>query len=161
MTTDERPRKVTMTSPTERELRFERTFDHPRERVWRALTDPGLITQWWGGGTNVEEMDVRVGGKWRFVADRGAEYPFVFQGEYLELDPPRRLVQTSENGWNGLITTETIELEDLGGSTLLIQTSTFGTAADLASAGANGAEQGATYQFMQLDRLLSTLQGGE
>jgi uncharacterized protein YndB with AHSA1/START domain len=157
MTTQNEAHALTMTKPTERELRFERTFDFPRDHVWRAYTDPALLGQWWGGGTSVEEMDVRTGGHWKFVAARpDAPYSFVFEGEYTEVDPPRRLVQTSHNGWNGLTTTETVEFEDLGdGRTRLTQTSTFSTAADRDGAIANGAEMGAKYQFGQLSQLLA------
>jgi len=157
MATDQQMRAVVMTTPTERELRFERMFDHPRDRVWAAFTDPALIAQWWGGGTRVEQMDVRVGGTWRFSADRDRTY--VFEGEYLEVDPPRRIVQTSHNGWNGLTATETIELEDLGGKTRLVQTSTFATPEDRDNAMNNGAQQGANYQFAHLDQVLNSAQG--
>ena len=53
------------------DLVFERTFDAPRDRVWQAFTDPELVPRWWGkhGTTTiVEEMDVRPGGKWRYVS---------------------------------------------------------------------------------------------
>ena len=53
------------------DLVFERTFDAPREQVWKAFTDPELIPRWWGPHgttTTVAEMDVRVGGTWRYVS---------------------------------------------------------------------------------------------
>ena len=157
MTTDQDTHALSMTTPTERELRFERIFDFPRELVWKAYTDPSLIAQWYGGGQRVETMDVRPGGMWKFVADRpGGSY--AFEGEYLEVEPPKRIVQTSHNGWNGLTTTETVEFEDLGnGQTRLTQTSTFSTAAERDSAVTNGAEMGAKYQFGQLSQLLAGL----
>jgi len=157
MTTRQETHELTMTRPTERELRFERTFDFPREEVWKAYTDPQLIGQWYGGGQRVEEMDVRTGGRWKFVADRpGGSYSF--EGEYLEVDPPRRLVQTSLNGWNGMTTTEAIDFEDIGhGRTRLVLTSTFGTAQERDTFIANGAEIGAKYQFGQLTQLLERL----
>ena len=76
------------------DLVFERTFDAPREQVWKAFTDPEIVPRWWGqhGTTTiVEEMDVRPGGEWRYVSrDRDRE-DVVFYGEYLEIDPPERL----------------------------------------------------------------------
>src|SRR5918994_4213918 len=53
------------------DLVFERTFDAPREQVWKAFTDPQLIPRWWGPNetsTEVVEMDVRPGGKWRYIS---------------------------------------------------------------------------------------------
>ena len=61
-----RPRR---SRPREREIRIERIFNAPRERVWRAITDPELVAQWWGRGNKlvVERMEVERGGHWRFV----------------------------------------------------------------------------------------------
>ena len=164
MATEQAAHQLTMTKPSERELRFERVFDFPREHVWSAYTDPTLLSQWYGGGTRVETMDLRAGGRWKFVADRGegdSSYPFEFQGEYLEVDPPRRLVQTMQNGWNGVTTTETIELEALSDNrTRLTQTSTFATAEERDGQIANGAEVGARYQFGQLNQILIKMAGG-
>ena len=53
------------------DLVFERTFDAPRSLVWRAFTDPELVPRWWGKHgttTTIEEMDVRPGGRWRYVS---------------------------------------------------------------------------------------------
>ena len=51
--------EVTVTTPTELEIRVERVFDAPRAHVYSVWTDPNLIPEWWGDGTVVEEMDVR------------------------------------------------------------------------------------------------------
>ena len=158
MTVEQQPRSVTMSTPTERELRFERVFNAPRDTVWRTFTDPSLIAEWWGGGTRVESMDVRVGGTYKFVADR-PDSSYAFEGEYLEVDPPRRLVQVSHNGWNGMTATETLEFEDLDGRTRFTQTSRFETTELRDSAVQNGAQVGANYQFHQLDKLLTRLAG--
>jgi uncharacterized protein YndB with AHSA1/START domain len=163
MTTQQETHALTMTKPSERELRFERIFDFPRDQVWKAYTDPTLLALWYGGGTRVETMDVRPGGHWKFVSDRAdgdTSYAFEFEGDYLEVDPPKRIVQSSHNGWNGLTTTETVELEDLDGNrTRLIQTSAFSTADERDGAINNGAEMGAKYQFGQLNQLLGKLEG--
>src|SRR5438477_1320846 len=57
---------TTVTTPNELEIRVERIFDAPRAHVFSVWTDPDLIPEWWGGGTVVEEMDVRPGGAYRF-----------------------------------------------------------------------------------------------
>ena len=60
---------VTITTPADREIQIERIFNAPRDRVWRALTVPKLVAQWWGRGDKliIERMDVERGGHWRFV----------------------------------------------------------------------------------------------
>jgi uncharacterized protein YndB with AHSA1/START domain len=80
-----------------RTIRMERTFDAPRELVWRASTEAEHFARWWGphGFTNhVIEMDVRPGGRWRVEqrAPDGTLHPF--SGEFLEVSPPDRLVLT-------------------------------------------------------------------
>ena len=75
------------------DLVFERMFDAPREQVWKAFTDPELVPRWWGKHgttTTVEEMDVRVGGAWRYVNRADDREPVTFYGEYLEIDAPVR-----------------------------------------------------------------------
>ncbi|MGZ8800885.1 MAG: SRPBCC domain-containing protein [Aeromicrobium sp.] len=157
MTVDQQPRKVTMTTPTEREIRFERIFNAPRNVVWKAFTDPTLIAEWWGGGTTVEHMDVRPGGSWKFIAEGAGQGNTVFQGEYLEVDPPSRIVQTFDNGWMpGPIHTETMVFEDLGGSTRFTMTSVFATT-ERRDELLQTAEQGANYTYGKLDQLLARL----
>ena len=73
------------------DLVFERTFDAPRERVWKAFTDPEIVPRWWGPHgttTKVVEMDVRPGGKWRYVSSAADRDDVVFYGEYLSVTPP-------------------------------------------------------------------------
>ena len=109
-------------------------------------------------------MDVRTGGTGSSSPHRrtAIRATFEFEGEYLEVDPPQRIVQTLHNGWNGLTTTETIELEDLGDNrTRLTQTSTFSTVEERDGAVTNGAEMGAKYQFGQLNQLLGKMAGGK
>jgi hypothetical protein len=83
---------TTVTTPHELEIRVERIFDAPRAHVFSVWTDPALIPEWWGDGTVVEEMDVRPGGRYRFRTAFG-----VVEGEYREVEPPERLVQTFQN----------------------------------------------------------------
>jgi len=81
-----------VTTPTDTEIRIERVFDAPRERVFAVWTDPALIPEWWGDDTVVEEMDVRAGGRWRFRTAYGP-----VEGEFHEVVPPERIVQTFQN----------------------------------------------------------------
>jgi uncharacterized protein YndB with AHSA1/START domain len=79
----------------EREIVLSRVFDAPRERVFEAWTDPEGLAQWFGPKgfvTTTHEVDVRVGGRWRFEmrAPNGTRYPNRI--EYLEIKKPERLV---------------------------------------------------------------------
>ena len=102
------------------ELVWERIFDAPRELVWKALTEPERIARWWGPRkyeTVVVQLDVRPGGRWRFI-NRNADGEHPFTGEFLEVVPPERFVWTFiydvepfNQGEHG---DETHILEDLG-----------------------------------------------
>jgi uncharacterized protein YndB with AHSA1/START domain len=85
-----------VTLPTDTQILITREFDAPRHLVFRAYTTPELIKRWWGGDrgeVTIAEVDLRVGGAWRFVlAAHGAE--FGFHGEYREIVPNERIVAT-------------------------------------------------------------------
>lgn len=108
--------------PTETEILITRTLDAPREKVWRVMTNPKLIPQWWGPRgyeTVVEVMDVRVGGRWRFLQKDTEGNEFAFRGEYKEVTPIERIVNTFEfEPMAGHITTEHLTLTDKGNKTL-------------------------------------------
>jgi uncharacterized protein YndB with AHSA1/START domain len=120
---------TTLTVKSDTELVIERVFDAPRELVWKATTDPKAIPQWWGPRgfeTIVDKMDVRPGGQWRFIhrAPDGSEYGF--RGEYREVVPVERIVQTFEfEPMAGHISVESASYEDLGGKTKLSVLVTF------------------------------------
>lgn len=59
--------ELKVSTPAEREVRTERIYNASRERVWRALTDPALVAQWWGRGNTlvIERMELHRGGHWR------------------------------------------------------------------------------------------------
>jgi uncharacterized protein YndB with AHSA1/START domain len=94
MTTTKGTAKVTL--PTELQILITREFDAPKELVWRAYTTPELVSRWWAGdkGTMLSaEIDLRVGGRWRYVMG-GDGYEVAFRGEYREIQAPDRLVNT-------------------------------------------------------------------
>lgn len=155
MTNDQQEaRAAVVTTPTDREIHVEREFDAPRERVFAVMTDPALIPEWWGNGTAVEEMDVRVGGAWRFSAEGGA----LFYGEYREITPPERLVQTFESAYApGRIHLQTSELEDLGERTKLTTTFVFDTTEERDQVLQYGGEAGMNETYTRLDALLARM----
>jgi uncharacterized protein YndB with AHSA1/START domain len=90
-------RTATVTLPTDEQILITREFDAPRHLVWKAWTTPELVKRWWHanrGEMTVCEIDLRVGGRWRYVmvADGGLEVGF--HGEFREIVPNERLVST-------------------------------------------------------------------
>src|SRR5690348_3908111 len=95
MTTTSGTAKVTL--PADNQILTTREFAAPRAAVWRALTEPELIKRWWAGqkGTVTSvEVDLRVGGRWRYVMTANGGFEVAFHGEYREIDAPARLVNT-------------------------------------------------------------------
>jgi uncharacterized protein YndB with AHSA1/START domain len=90
--------KAQVTLPSDREVRVVRSFHAPRPLVWEAHTSPELVRRWMlgppGWSMPVCEMDVRVGGKyrWRWRSEDGSE--FGFHGEFVEVDAPAKLSHT-------------------------------------------------------------------
>ena len=87
-----------VTFPTDEQILVTREFDAPRHLVYKAFTTPELVKRWWGakrGEVTLADIDLRVGGKWRYVAvttDGGFEVGF--HGEYREIVPNERIVST-------------------------------------------------------------------
>jgi uncharacterized protein YndB with AHSA1/START domain len=88
---------ATVTLPTDEQILIRREFDAPKHLVYRAFTTPDLVKRWWHakcGEMTVAEIDLRVGGRYRFVmvTDDGSEVGF--HGEYREVVPDERIVST-------------------------------------------------------------------
>jgi uncharacterized protein YndB with AHSA1/START domain len=87
--------KVTL--PTDEQILITREFDAPRHLVYRAWTTPELVRQWWSGKRGemtVCEIDLRVGGSWRYVMNTSDGQEVGFHGEFRELVPNERIVNT-------------------------------------------------------------------
>jgi uncharacterized protein YndB with AHSA1/START domain len=87
-----------VSTPSEQEIRLTRLFDAPRRLVFEVMTQPDHVKRWWGRlgegySVPVCEIDLRVGGAWRFV-NRHPQGEVVFYGEYREISAPSRLVFT-------------------------------------------------------------------
>ncbi|HEY2027207.1 MAG TPA: SRPBCC family protein [Gemmatimonadaceae bacterium] len=160
-TTSTAPVRATITTPSDREVRIERIFNAPRDRVWRALTDPALVAQWWGRGNKLDIVthEPKRGGHWRYVehSDHGVHG---FEGRYAEVVPPERAVRTFEwDGMPGHVALETLTLEDLGdGRTRMVSVSLFHTAADRDGMLSSGMEGGMNESHAALDRVLAAMQ---
>jgi uncharacterized protein YndB with AHSA1/START domain len=87
--------KVTL--PTDEQILITREFDAPKHLVYKAWTTPELVKRWWSGrrGTvTLAEIDLRVGGQWRYVMDAQGGFEVAFHGEYREIVPNERIVNT-------------------------------------------------------------------
>jgi uncharacterized protein YndB with AHSA1/START domain len=95
MVTNSRSAKVTL--PTDEQILITREFDAPRHLVYKAWTTPELVRRWWTakrGEMTVTEIDLRVGGAWRYVMVADGGFEVAFHGEYREIVPNERIVST-------------------------------------------------------------------
>jgi uncharacterized protein YndB with AHSA1/START domain len=156
--------KATVTAkPGESTIRIERVFDAPREKFFSVVTNKDLIPKWWiGPGYDVEaeEMDVREGGRWKFVQkmrDGSAQYTFF--GVYHEIAPAERVIQTFE--FDGLperghVILERMELQDVeGGKTKIVVTQSFFSVEDRDGMLQSGMEEGMQNTYNTLDKILA------
>ncbi len=87
--------KVTL--PGDKQILIVREFDAPKELVYKAWTTPELVRQWWSGERGemtVCEIDLSVGGRWRYAMIANEGFEVAFHGEYRELVPNERMVST-------------------------------------------------------------------
>jgi uncharacterized protein YndB with AHSA1/START domain len=86
-----------LTLPTDTQILVTREFDAPKHLVYKTYTTPELISRWWTskrGSMKVCDVDLRVGGKWRYVMEADGGFEVAFHGEYKEIVPNERLVNT-------------------------------------------------------------------
>ncbi|HEU4735540.1 MAG TPA: SRPBCC family protein [Solirubrobacterales bacterium] len=161
MSAEANPRNATaITTLSDTEVRIERLFDAPREMVWEAYTDPELLCEWLGPRRltmTVQEMDVRSGGSYRYTHQSDEDGPFVFYGEFREVDPPRLLVQTFDFESNDLgPSLDRVEFEPVGADrTRLVVTATFASVEARDSMLRSGMEKGVNEGYELLDELLA------
>lgn len=152
-----------VTTPSEREIRLTRLFDAPRALVFEVMTKPEHIKQWWGclgDGHSVPvcEVDLRPGGKWRFV-NRHPAGDAEFYGEYREITPPERLVYTEvfapfpDSG--SLVTTV---LTEENGKTRMTVTAEYPSREVRDMVVNTGMERGAAISYDRLEDLVLKLQ---
>lgn len=153
-----------VSTPADREIRMTRVFDAPRELVFEAMTKPEHVRRWWGcisegHSVTVCDIDLRVGGAWRFV-HRGpeGEYP-AFYGVYKEIDAPGRLVYTEifePYPDNGSLVTQF--LTDENGKTRLELTAVYESLEVRDMVLKSGMETGAAISYDRLEDVVLELQ---
>lgn len=154
--------KLVVTLPSDTEIHQTRIFEAPRDLVFKYMTDPKLIPQWWGPRgytTLVEKMEMKPGGKWRFIQRDPKGNEFAFRGEYREIVAPERTVSTFEfEPMAGHISVEHTTYEDLGGGRTRVTTlSTFDSKEDRDGMLQSGMEKGAAETFDRFEELLEGL----
>lgn len=152
-----------VTTPSDEEIRMTRLFDAPPSLVFEVMTTPAHIREWWGrlgDGYSVPvcEVDLRVGGRWKFV-NRHPKGEATFYGEYLEIDAPRRVVFTEIFAdFPDSPSTVTSELVPEGGRTRLIATVRYPSRMVRDMVMQSGMAHGAGLSYDRLDDLVRRLQ---
>ncbi len=155
-------RGTTIEARGDLEIVQSRTFDAPRDLVFRTMNDPELLPRWWGPSyltTVVEKMEVRPGGSWRFVqrAPDGGEH--AFSGRYLEVVAPERVSMTFN--YEGLEgdheAVSTVVLTEDNGRTVMTSTMVFKTRDDRDGMVNSGMEGGARETDERLAAILEEL----
>jgi uncharacterized protein YndB with AHSA1/START domain len=152
-----------VTTPSDAEIRLTRLFDAPRGLVFEAMTKPEHVKRWWGclgEGYSVPvcEIDLRVGGKWRFV-NRHPNGEAAFHGEYREIAPPRRVVFTEIfEEFPDSVSVVTAELTEEGSKTRLTATVRYPSQQVRDMVLASGMSRGAGISYDRLEDLVAELQ---
>jgi uncharacterized protein YndB with AHSA1/START domain len=114
---------ATVTLPTEEQILITREFDAPKHLVYKAWTTPELVKRWWSGErgeVTLVEIDLRVGGMWRYVMVAHGGFEVGFHGEYQEPVPNERIVSTEVfEGMPDASSMNTLTLTEADGRTRL------------------------------------------
>jgi len=137
------------------------TFDAPPALVFKAMTDPTLIPQWWGPRnltTTIDKLELRKGGIWRFVQRDAEGNTYAFNGVYHTIEAPERLVYTFEfEGMPGHVLLETAVFEEVDGKTKLTEQAVFQSVQDRDGMIQSGMESGAAEGHERLTELLQKI----
>jgi uncharacterized protein YndB with AHSA1/START domain len=140
-------------------VRIVREFDAPKEKVFRAHTDPEIVARWLGPRDltmTIDHFDCRTGGSYRYVQERDGE-EYGFHGSFHEVRPNELIVQTfTFEGMPDGVALEKMVLEDLGnGRTRLTSTSLVDSFSDRDAFVASGMETGVVEGYERLDEVLA------
>jgi uncharacterized protein YndB with AHSA1/START domain len=112
---------ATVTLPADDQILITREFSAPRHLVYRAWTTPELVRRWWAadrGTMTIAEIDLRVGGAWRYVMTANGGFEVAFHGEYREIVPNERIMSTEVfEGMPAAEALSTVTFTEVGGRT--------------------------------------------
>ncbi len=155
------PRTVLIANPGVQEVTIRRAFDAPRDLVFRAFTEAGLISQWWGPAryrTEVEVLGARRGGSWRFIQHDEEGNEFSFRGVFHEVQAPELIIQTFEyEPMYGHVQLQTMRLEEREGRTFMDSKSVYLSVEDRDGQLSAGMESGMNEGYERLDALLEEM----
>jgi uncharacterized protein YndB with AHSA1/START domain len=127
-------RTAVVTLPTDEQVLITREFDAPKHLVYKAWTTPELVRRWWSarrGEMTIAEIDLRVGGLWRYVMIANGGFEVAFHGEYREIVPNERIVSTEVyEGMPNAEALDTITFTETNGRTTLTLLVEHATKAD-------------------------------
>lgn len=153
--------RATVEIVSDTEIVISRTFNAPRELVFEAITDPKHVPNWYGCASMllvVCEIDLRVGGKWRYVLRMPDGSEHAFSGEYREVMRPSRLVSTEsyEPIGPGHEMVATVTLDEKSGRTLFKNRLAYKSKADRDGHLGAGMEKGMQEAFDRLEEVLAS-----
>ena len=152
------------TTPSDREIVLTRLFDAPRELVFEAMTKPEHVKRWWGilderYSVPLCEIDLRPGGKWRFVG-KGPQGEYGFHGVYREIVVPERVVFTEiYDPFPDAESVVTSMLTEEGGKTRLTATCLYPSREVRDMVIQSGMTRGAGISYDRLEELVQELKG--
>ena len=153
---------TTLDLPSDREILIARTFDAPARIVFEAITRPEHVRRWWAPRTRGEmltcEVDLRVGGAWRYVMRTTTGMEVGFSGKILELDAPTRIVQTEVfDPFPEAVSVVTVTLTEKEGKTRLESRILYPSKEVRDQVIASGMEGGMRESYLQLTELVASL----
>ncbi|MCC5786160.1 MAG: SRPBCC family protein [Phycisphaerales bacterium] len=153
-------KKLRVSTPSDTEIVMTREFNAPRRMVFEALTTPELLKKWMGPPEWPLvscEIDLRVGGKYRFVASGPDGMEMGWGGEYLKVVPPERFVATEQfdQAWYPGVARVTTELSERDGKTTVTTTIRYESKEARDMVLSSPMEQGVTISYDRLEKLLS------
>ncbi len=150
--------------PGRQDIIVTRVFDAPREVVFKAFSDPDLIPNWWGPRrytTEIDRMEVKPGGLWRFINRDPDGNVYAFKGVYHDVVAPERVILTFEfEGMPGQVSLETATFEEVEGKTRFVGVSVFQSVEDRDAMVQSGMEEGARETYDRLAEVIQSLRDG-
>jgi uncharacterized protein YndB with AHSA1/START domain len=165
MNTRTRYGSAVVTLPSDREIRVTRVFDAPAALVFKAWTTPELVRRWWGWESSplvVCDIDLRVGGAWRYVTRAEDGTQLGWHGTYLEIERPHRLISTEVfEGYPDAEAQDTLTLSEQGDTTELVISILHSSKQHRDAHVDSGMEVGLQHSLDRIEVLLDALQPGE
>jgi uncharacterized protein YndB with AHSA1/START domain len=159
--TIDRSGSAEVTLPSDTEIKIVRRFNAPRDLVFDVWTTPEHVRNWWGWDKDpmtVCEIDLRVGGEWRFISVNEDYGEVHFYGEYKEIDRPLRLVSTEVFApYPNSPALNTLTLEEGEGVTTMTILVDYPSKEARDATIASGMESGLQHSLDRADTVLATL----